>query len=210
VFGCDASRTRYEGQVRNSLTGYPAPGVRVEFAADAGTPAQPMAVEVETNGRGRFELDLGAGGGGPVRGTLTIHPDVAGEPPLQVHGVEMLPTRVPGELRFLGAFSVVRPHLSAVGLLVWHATGAPATQIQVAFRRTGGIVVYPEVYRSFTDTGGYFRIRSVPADSGEVVGDLYFILPPPHGTEVARGVRLQTHTTENLAVGIGAFAVGAQ
>lgn len=192
---CEAPQVRYAGTVSKRFPGGPAEGVRVEFARTGGVELEPGALEGRADAAGEFILQGRARAEGEVVGTLSFFPPEP-IPPVRIEGVRLATSRAPGELRKLGDWKVPYPYLNYQVELRHLATGKPAAGVEVEFRRTGGIPVYPDTFRVTADERGFVLLRPRTSMVGEVVGELEVFPLPPYRAFTVPSVRLATFVEE--------------
>jgi hypothetical protein len=165
----------------------------VVFVRTGGIPLESDTVVTRTNEQGRFRLAVGARQTGTVRGDLLIYPPVTGAQPTRVP-VQLEAARAPGDLTFLGRWPIPYPHLPYEANFFYRATNRPAAEIEVEFRRTGGIAVEPDTFRVTTNSWGSVKIRPLTRVSGEVRGELVVYPLPPHQPFTIPDLRMRTFT----------------
>jgi hypothetical protein len=191
---CETPTVRYEGLIEKAYPGGPAPGVEVVFIRTGGVSLESDSISARTNEQGRFRLEIGATQTGEVRGDLLIYPPVSGSQPTR-SPVRIEAVRTPGDITFLGKWAVPYPHLPYEASFFYRATNQPAVGIEVEFRRTGGIAVEPDTFRTTTDAWGNVKIRPLTRVSGEVRGELVVFPLPPHRSFTIPDLRMRTFTT---------------
>jgi hypothetical protein len=194
VEACDAPVVRYEGVVEKSYPGGPAPGVVVDFVRTDGVALDADSARVLTDAQGRFRLEIPASVTGEVVGELVIHSPSAGVPPTR-EKVQMRAGRSPGDILFLGRWTVPYPHLPYEAGFYYRGSNRPAAGIEVEFRRTGGIPVEPDTFRATTDSWGNVKLRPLTATAGEVTAELVVFPLPPNRPFTITDLRLRTFTT---------------
>lgn len=195
---CASPQVRYTGIVTTLFPDYPARDVRVEFVRKGGVALDDATLSAVSDSAGVFVLQSAAREEGAVVGDLVFHPPppIA---PVTVSDVKMTTSRAPGELRRLGTWMVQYPFFAYKGLLFHRNNGQPpARGVEVEFRRTGGIPIYPDTFVSLSDSLGRFDLRPKTTVMGEVTGDVTVRLLPPYQPYTVRGIRLSTFTIPRI------------
>jgi hypothetical protein len=200
-----------EGQLIWLLDGSRASGVGVELWPDPGSVVTDT-LRVRSNGEGIFRIRVGAPRDGEVAGTLVFFPP---EPYHQfvfgVPGIRVRTTRVRGSPSHVGNWGVgpVRtdPHISYVGELFFADSGQRAADVEVQFRRTGGIGARPDTFTVRSNDQGRFPLFTKPIGEGELVGELEVRPSPPYRTFTIPEVRLQTLIGKDDIRLIGVWAI---
>jgi hypothetical protein len=194
IGACAEPQLRYKGVVTTLFPDYPARDVRVEFVRRSGVGLDDAKLTAVSDSAGVFVLEGRAQAEGTVTGDLVFYPP-SPIAPVVVGGVVMSTARAPGELRRLGTWMIPYPFFAYKGALFHRNNGQPpAKGIEVEFRRTGGIPIYPDTFTVLSDERGHFDLRPKTSVSGEVVGDVTVRLLPPYQPYVVRGIRLSTFT----------------
>ncbi|HEV2733681.1 MAG TPA: hypothetical protein VGV85_02545 [Longimicrobiaceae bacterium] len=195
---CVEPQLRYTGVVTSLLPDYPAREVRVEFVRRSGVGLADTRITAVSDSAGVFVLEGRAQAEGTVTGDLVFYPP-SPIAPVTIGGVEMSTARAPGELRRLGTWRIEYPFFAYKGVLFHRNNGQPpARGIEVEFRRTGGIPVFPDTFTVVADSLGRFDLKPKSTVTGEVTGDLAVRLLPPFQPYVIRGIRLSTMTIPRL------------
>ena len=197
IGSCVAPQVRYDGIVRRGQgVGrplLPAEGLVVKFVPTGGVALRSDTVEGRTDSEGRFRLEADAAASGTVTGDLLIYPP-APLPPERFEGLTMHTSRGAGDLRRLGEWQVPYPHVGYQFRLFYHSNGAPARGVEVVFRRTGGVALSPDTFRTVTDPRGYVIYVPDVRENGIAVGDLTVYPIPPHRPFTVNAIRLRTVT----------------
>lgn len=198
IGACAEPQLRYTGIVTTLFPDYPARDVRVEFVRRGGVGLADAKLTAVSDSAGVFVLEGRAQEEGKVTGDLVFYPP-SPIAPVTITDVEMSTARAPGELRRLGTWMIQYPFFAYKGALFHRNDGQPpAKGIEVEFRRTGGIPIYPDTFTVLSDERGHFDLRPKTSVSGEVVGDVTVHLLPPYQPYVVRGLRLSTFTIPRI------------
>lgn len=192
VFGV-GYQIAYAGEARQRGTLGLASNVVAEFRRTGGVAITPPVLTARTATDGRFPLIARAAGPGDVVGDLVLRPGGAA-PPTVIPGLR-LTARDSDEQPFIGVLQVGLA-LQYQGELYYRSTGERAANVDVEFRRTGGVTITPEVIRERTTAGGRFGIHAAAAEPGDVIGDLVIRPPAPLPGDTVRGIRLATTTRD--------------
>lgn len=196
----------YKGALFHRNDGQPpARGIEVEFRRTGGIPIQPDTFTVLSDERGHFDLRPKTSVSGEVVGDVTVH---------------LLPPYQPYVIRGIRLSTFTIPRIDSLiplpigyglpysALLSWEGTGRPAAGVEVEFRRTGGVRIYPERFVTRADAFGTVLLNPAPLEGGELVGDVVARLPAPRGEVVIlRGVRLRTVEDSRPVQFLGFFRV---
>jgi hypothetical protein len=207
---CVAPQVRYEGILTRGIglgrEGPPAAGVKVKFVPTGGISLREDTLFGSSDEEGRFTLEGEAEGEGVVTGELIIYPPTP-IAPVRIGGVRMATSRGVGDLRRLGEWRIPFPYLAYQFHVYYRANGEPARGIEVEFRRTSGIPIQPESFRTTVDERGYVIVRPEIGAQGVLIGDLTVNPLPPRQPFTVRGLRLATVTEERFdsvfQIGIG-------
>jgi hypothetical protein len=172
--------------VKNRATHEPQSGAQVRFTRTGGIDVTPTTFTAVSNEHGHVTVPIRALAEGTVVGDLEVTPPAPGQP-IVFRDVQFA-TFDSDAARFHGVLDVMpyMPYLGAVKI-----AGEGASNIQIEFRRTGGIPLAQEVITTRSVNGG-FALRPVPLGQGEVIGDLTIHAPAPFTSFVVRNLRMST------------------
>ena len=203
---CSGQRSiRYQGEVTLRFLGGAAEGIQVEFVRTGGVGLDRDTIRTETNALGSFSLEAEADGAGEVVGELILYPPGStGSGPISLVRIPMsLATgRSASDVRYLGPFSVPHLYFGAYGELFYrggplYATeGVFARNVEVEFRRTGGIRVEPDTFVVRSNGAAQFPLEPQPLEVGEVVFDLLIRPPAPYQSFSVSNVRMSARFAE--------------
>lgn len=169
--------------------------VEVQFRRTGGIPVDPDTFVVRTTSWGAFGLHTFAEEEGVLEGEFVVRlPEPRGDQ--LITGVE-IPTFNSDEQRLLGRWGVGE-QINYGGILYFKDTGEPVAGVEVRFVRTGGISVQPDTLVQTTTSWGGFAIQLHTEQSGEVMGDLIVMLPPPLSPVTLGGIWLATFATDEF------------
>jgi hypothetical protein len=185
-----------EGRLIWLVDGSAAAGVLVEFRPDPNSSVTEMLSGV-SNGDGLFRLTAPAREAGQLTGTLVFHPpDPYPQFVFSVPGVRVYTTQVRGDPTHVGNWGVgpvrTEPHISYVGELFFGDSGERAADVEVEFRRTGGIAVRPDTFTVRSNAQGRVPFFMEPVGEGEVEGEIEVRPPDPYQPLTVTGLRMQT------------------
>lgn len=173
-----------------------------EFRQTAGPTITPSVFQKKTGADGRFEMRA------QVRDTGTVVGDFYITPPGQSsRKVQTLALRTNADdiLHFAGVVAVGERWSWALEL--WrHDRLQPAPNVDVEFRRTGGLAISPSVIKTLTDAGGRLELRALVSDTGTVIGEL-LVTPVGEAPRTVTNIRLRTFDGDDLRFG-GIFGFG--
>ena len=194
------------GELRNLRTRGPLPGAYVEFRRTGGVAVSPGTMEWTTDAGGRFFIDPLPTGFGTVEGVLTV---VSRALPktfvVPVRYTTEWRDRVPQNVAVIG----LGTSLVYVGDIFRRGSLKGVPGVEVEFVRTGGVQTDPARVVVRTDTGGRFPIVLLPAEAGEVIGDLIVRPPSPLTGFTVSGLRLKTFDVDTIGL-IGRWGIGPQ
>ena len=179
-------------------------GVDVRFVRTGGPTTTPNETTARTQPDGRFGLSLSTDSAGDVVGTLTV-PARAGGAPVVFRDV-VLHAGADDSVRFFGRFAV-GGQLAYNGILVQRATGTPAANWTVVFRRTSGIALATDTLASRVLDWGGFGLALPTREAGAVTGTLTAVSPDRARTVPLGEVELATHEDDVVRLA-GQWAVG--
>jgi hypothetical protein len=185
----------YVGEFYLRGTREPLVGAEVEVQRVDGVPIEPERVIARTDASGRFHFRMDA----EREGETVV--DIQVQVPAPYHRFTLENVTLPvllgrDELRFLGRWGVGE-HIFYVGEVQWAHTGRPAEGIAIEFRRTGGLLIQPEVLQSTTGAGGRFVLHPTTTEPGTVIGDLFIRRGSPGTEQIIRGVQLASFEEDN-------------
>ena len=170
--------------------------VEVEFRRTAGIRVEPDTFVVRSNGAAQFPLEPRPLEVGEVVFDLLIRPPAPYQS-FAVSNVRMSARFAEPSNRVLVARAGVGPHLPYVGTLYYADTQQPAVGTEVEFRRTGGIALAQDTFRTTVNSAATFSLGPVPLEAGTVTADLVIRPPAPYRSFTIAGVSLRT-TEENV------------
>lgn len=165
-------------------------GAVFEFRRTGGVDITPRQFSAVTGPDGYFYFEAKPLGTGEVIGDVTIRPPA---------GTSNAEPRVYRDIRLATFDSLYSRHAGLWGYgeawnwyvdVVRASDGQPAANVPIEFRRTGGVMIEPQVISGRTGASGRFAIRAAVRDTGVVIGDL--VISPPDGAQVRRELRLET------------------
>lgn len=166
----------------------PVGGVAFEFVRTGGIAIEPANFSVLSRPDGFFNFEVTPLANGAVIGDVTIRPP-GGAP--RVYRDVVFATFDSTDARDSGLWGYGEAWKWIVQIR--HAqSDLPATYLPVAFRRTGGLTIEPEVITRTTNGDGYIWLDAVVRDTGVVVGELV-VSPPGAAPSVIPGVSLRTN-----------------
>ncbi|MGZ8376251.1 MAG: hypothetical protein ACXW05_14215 [Gemmatirosa sp.] len=176
----------------------------VQFTRTGGLATTPATFTTRSAADGWFGVALAADTTGEVVGDLVVR-RTGGAAPQTFRDVR-LRARGDDSVAFAGRFAIGQ-QLSYAGVLVQRATGAPAENWTVTFRRTGGIRLVADTLVSRVLDWGGFGLSPATTEEGTVEGTL--VARSPSGDrEVAVGtVRLTTFEGDEVRLA-GRYSVG--
>jgi hypothetical protein len=176
----------------------------VQFTRTGGLPTTPGVVTTRSGPDGWFGIALSTDTTGEVVGDLLVRR--AGTAAPQLFRDVRLRARGDDSVAYAGRFAVGQ-QLSYAGVLVQRATGAPATDWTVTFRRTGGISLVTDTLVSRVLDWGGFGLSPATTEEGTVEGTL-LARSPSGDRQVELGtVRLATFAGDDVRLA-GRYAVG--
>lgn len=193
----------YGGEVIFRGTGEKSPGASVEFVRTGGVAITPASVRVTSDSRGFFLLPLDASLDGVVTGSVTVRS--ADGQRASIYQNVSFATYDSTSFRSSGLWAY--GERLAWALELWtHDRLAPAPNVNVEFRRTGGLAISPDRIAAKTGNDGRFEVRASVLDTGTVVGDIV-VSPATGPNRVIPNVRLRTFEGDNLRFA-GVFGFG--
>jgi hypothetical protein len=87
------------------------------------------------------------------------------------------------------------PEVGYSGQFIEHRTGAVVPGVRVEFMRTGGADTDPDTMVAISGSDGFFQLRGLAHDVGDVIGSLRVIPPPPHPEFIVPGLQLKASRT---------------
>jgi hypothetical protein len=199
-------RLSYVGELFLRATGQPAVGFEVEFRKLAGPPLEEETFVVTTDANGRFAIITSVEGHGPVYAELRVRPPPPMLPFVLAESQRFTTSVMHSEIRFLGRWGI-GSRMAYVGELFTRTRLAGVEGLEVEFRRTGGVDLLEEVVTARVGADGRFLLLPIPAEAGEVEGELTVILPPPFLPQTMTGVRLQGFESESEIRFLGRWGV---
>lgn len=198
----------YRGGPLYASDGVFARNVEVELRRTGGIRITPDPYLVRTDGAAQFPIEPQPLEHGELTFDLIVRPP---EPyqPVTLAGLRMSTRFSERPSRGLIVQAGIGPHLPYVGALFYADTKQPAAGTEVEFRRTGGIRLAQDTYRTVVNSFATFNLGPVPLESGVVIADLTVRPPSPYPTFVIRGVRLQTTEEDTQNVPAGRWEVPA-
>lgn len=193
----------YGGEVIFRGTGEKAAGASVEFVRTGGVIITPTSVRVTADSRGYFLLPLDASVDGTVTGTVTVRS--ADGQRASIYQDVSFATYDSTSFRSSGLWAYGERWAWALELWT-HDRLAPAPNVDVEFRRTGGIAITPERIGARTGSDGRFEVRAAVLDTGTVVGEIV-VFPATGPNRIIPNVRLRTFEGDNLGFA-GVFGFG--
>ncbi len=189
-----APRVVVSGRLLNDTTGRPEGGATIDMVRDSGVSTSRDSIRAVTDADGLFLLDVEASEVGEITTHFVVRPRSG--PGYRAFGVRVTTTTRGGEAYALPPWSTI-PHLPDYGE-VFRRGGANETLplVDVEFRRTGGVAFKNNpsgMFSSRTGATGLVPLMGdavLPADAGDMVGDLTIFLPAPLGPSVHRGYRI--------------------
>ena len=184
----------YVGEIyrRGSDPPQPPPaGTRVEFRRTGGIAIVPSRPIATTQPWGGFAWDVIPSTDGTVVGDLVVHlPEPLGV--RVVRGIRM-ETFEDEPQRFLDSWRV-GPSLNYAGEIRFRSggQGVALADVEVEFRRTGGIRTETDVFRAEVQPWGGFGFRILPVEDGDLRGMLIVDFPDPFGADTIRDIVLST------------------
>jgi hypothetical protein len=182
-------------------------GALVTFRRTGGIEVSPSVLQVTANEQGRFWMTPIPAITGVVAASLEVHLSAHGRT-IMIPEVRLSTTQDPGEVRVLRLG--VGAQIYYYGRLTW-ADGRPAADVEVEFRRTGGLAVSPERFVVTTDALGLFPLYTSlldPFAQGELIGDLTVRPPTPHAPFTIPGLRLEAFEDDRERRA-GSWTIGA-
>jgi hypothetical protein len=193
----------YGGEVIFRGTGAKAPGATVQFTRTSGVTITPASVQVTADSRGFFVLALDATVDGTVTGDMLVR-SADGTKRSTYHGVQFASFDSTA-YRYSGLWAYGEQWAWAVELWT-NARLAPEPNVDVEFRRTGGLAITPDRIAKRTGSDGRIELRALVTDTGTVVGDL--VVTPATGPQrTISNVRLRTFEGDDLRFG-GVYGFG--
>ncbi len=174
----------------------------VEFERTGGPPIGPGRIAARTDRDGRFFLTAAVNDTGTVIGNFTLTPP---DGPVRVLRNVRYRTFPSDSVRDGGVLGF-GPSLRYVLEVKTNDRIAPATNVAMEFRRTGGVAITPERISGRSGPDGRFELRPVVTDSGTLIGDL-IISPAVGAARTIPNIRLSTFDTGELRFG-GVFGYG--
>lgn len=193
----------YGGEVIFRGTGAKAPNATVEFVRTGGVAMTPASASAQADERGFFVLAMDASADGEVIGDLTVRSG-DGTKSSKYIGVKFA-TYDSTSYRSSGLWAFGERWAWAVELWT-HAQLAPAPDVGVEFRRTGGIAITPDRIGGRTGSDGRFELKAAVNDAGEVIGELA-VFPASGPPRIISNVRLRTFESGGLRFA-GVFGFG--
>lgn len=187
----------YRGGPLYATEGVFARNVEVELRRTGGVPIAPDPYVVRSNGAAQFPLEPQPLEHGELVFDLVLRPP-APYRPVTLSGLRMATRFTEQAAPNLAVRAGLGPHLPYVGALFFGDSQQPAVGTEVEFRRTGGIRLAQESYRTVVNPFATFSLGPVPLEAGTVTADLIFRPPAPYATVTIRNVTLQT-TEENIS-----------
>lgn len=185
-------------------TGMPATGAEVTFRRTGGVPVAPDTFRARADARGYVVLRPGTTSMGELVGDAVIHL-LPPRQPIELKGLRF-PTFV--EQRYDSVVEVgIGARLPYAAIIVDAVTGKGVADVEVEFRRKGGVLTSPERFVARSDAFGTVRLDPVPLQSGEVRGDFIVRPPSPWKSDTIADVRLKTVEDERAYEILGYWGV---
>ena len=199
----------YSGEIyrRGAPAPIPMDGYEVAFHRTGGITVSPATFQRPVQSWGGFSLATEPQGDGTVEGQLIVLPP----PGFSRDTISLtMPTFDGSEQRLLGRWGV-GPSLNYSGEVFLRSAGQqlPLEDIEVQFRRTGGIAVEPDTFSARTTSWGGFSLNTFAVEEGTLSGELLVRLPPPRGEQVIADVQIPTFKADDQRL-LGRWGVGAQ
>ncbi len=180
----------------------PVADMPVEFERTGGPTTVPNRIAARTDRDGRFSLTAAVNDTGTVVGNFTLTPP---DGPVRVLRNVRYRTFASDSVRDGGVVGF-GPSLRYVLEVKTNDRLAPAANVAMEFRRTGGVAITPERISGRSGPDGRFELRPAVTDSGTVLGDLV-VSPALGAPRTIPNIRLSTFETGDLRFG-GVFGYG--
>jgi 5-hydroxyisourate hydrolase-like protein (transthyretin family) len=184
------------GELHGRGSRLPISGAEVRVHRTGGIAVSPETFTVRSDATGRFPLvtqPLADSGTVIVELTITrpgvTTPDVLRD--------VAIPTFDDDSVKLLRVWGI-GGWVNYAGILFHRSTGAPAENVEVEFRRTGGITARPDTFTVRSNFFGGFPMTPATDGEGELIGDLIIRPPAPLRPTTVRGVRLPTFAADEL------------
>lgn len=174
----------------------------VVFERTGGPSIVPDRIVARTDRDGRFSFTASVNDTGTVVGNFTLTPP---DGPVRVLRNVRYRTFAADGVRDAGVLGF-GPSLRYVIEVKTNDRIAPAANVAMEFRRTGGVAITPERISGRSGADGRFELRPAVTDSGTLIGDL-IVSPAIGAPRTISNIRLQTFDSGDLRLG-GVFGYG--
>lgn len=186
----------FVGELKNRRTGSRLAHAWVQLRRTGGVEIIPDIFSVQADTDGRFYAEFRAREPGPVVVDLIVS-SAALPRTFRWPDVRLAASHVDRVVEVAGVWRI-GPSLDYVGEVLRADTDRPVADVEIEYRRTGGIAVSPDVFVDRSNSVGRFLLSPMPQEDGTVIGDLFIRPPPPLRDTVFTGVRLETFEGDEL------------